>query len=96
MWIRSQNKRSLVNAQFIDIRETRGGEREFYGDCGVTDNCTTGFFLGEYPTEEEALKVLGMIQELIQRTQHMWLYGKEDAYLEDAVFQMPQAGEVSE
>lgn len=82
MWIRSQSKKELVNITGISIGETnliRGYEQ----------SCTDGEFwdLGEYSTEENALKVLDMIQELILYT----YYGGAEP---KKVFQMPQDSEV--
>lgn len=63
MWIRSQNKYTLINTNIIRICED---DRDDFGDyliCGYTDGYDHE--LGVYSTLEKALKVLHQIQHAI-------------------------------
>ena len=55
MWIRSQNRNVLVNADKFSISK----EHEVFRIYSVN------YFLGEYSTEEKALKVMDMIEKAI-------------------------------
>jgi hypothetical protein len=70
MWIRSQDRKKLTEIHDVTI----------YHDKQIWAGCS---FIGEYSTEEKALKVLDMIQENL-----------EYPYYE--VFQMPTDTEVDE
>lgn len=70
MWIRSQDRKKLTEIHDVTI----------YHDKQIWAGCS---FIGEYSTEEKALKVLDMIQENL-----------EYPYYE--VFQMPTNTEVDE
>lgn len=70
MWIRSQDRKKLTEIHDVTI----------YHDKQIWAGCS---FIGEYSTEEKALKVLDMIQENL-----------EYPYYE--VFQMPSDTEVDE
>lgn len=59
MLIRSQNKKAIVNMDMIDTIEARDKQIRYFSGGGME---TLGL-LGEYSTEEKALKVLDMIQE---------------------------------
>ncbi|AJD31671.1 hypothetical protein ACQX0N_09645 [Clostridium tepidum] len=76
IWIRSQNKDTLVCCKNIEI----DGE-SVYG---------AHYFLGEYATEQRALEVLDEIQDrMIKGTRFDDIYnGKRTT--RDFVFQMPQ------
>ena len=59
MWIKSQDKCTLINAQKFEIADFHTlYKNAIWGD----DN-----LLGEYSTREKALKVLDMIQEHITK-----------------------------
>lgn len=62
MWIRSQNKKVLLNVNQVVINNTKD-ESEYYihgySERGID-------ILGIYSTEEKALKVLDMIQENLE------------------------------
>ena len=73
MWIRSQDLYTLIKCERLSIRQC-GGENY----CVIGDECVV---LGEYSTEEKALKVLDEIQ-------------KRTEYLYPKAFQMPQDDEV--
>lgn len=55
MWIRSQDKRKLINVHTIGLCND---DTEIWG-------FETSLMLGKYSTKEKALKVLDMIQEHI-------------------------------
>lgn len=86
MWIRSQNKKSLINANEIWIPQYKTGNGiPVYGNHAThEDSCTV---LGTYPTEAEAMKVLDMIQNHV----HLLAYPYPDSE-PSVVFQMPEAG----
>lgn len=55
MWIRSQHRKTLVNADKFGVSK----ENEVFRIYSVNS------FLGEYSTEEKALKVMDMIEDAI-------------------------------
>lgn len=62
MWIRSQNKRLLMNVDTSDGMLIN----EYPDECLISlEYANTSFKLGEYSSKEKALKVLDEIQELI-------------------------------
>ena len=91
MWIRSQDKKQLVNANDLYI-STRGK-----GYCISTGK---GNDLGLYSGEDKAIKVLDMIQDFEIRHQANLLLAiyqeSNDNAEENMVFQMPQDSEVEE
>ena len=88
IWVRSQDKKNLTEASTFRICEGfRGGKIAHYTiDTDVQYN-EFSIELGEYSTEEKALKVLDMIQGLILYT----YYGGTEP---KKLFQMPQDDEV--
>ena len=56
MWIRSQDRKTLVNADKFSISK----EHEVFRIYSVNS------FLGEYSTEEKAMEVMNMIQRRIE------------------------------
>ena len=83
MWIRSQDKKILTEIHDVEI------------DSGfkVWGN---GSLIGEYSTQEKAIKVLDMIQEkIIERELMNFGLAKRFSY-EHCAFQMPQDDEVKE
>lgn len=64
IWIRSQDKTSLIECKKIDICESRD-KYEFIANYKYYDGDETYDDLGEYSTKEKAIKVLDMIQEHI-------------------------------
>ena len=80
MWIRSQDKEILIEANLVFIEEFNGNfeVKKWFGDTLI---------LGTYSTKEKAIKVLDMIQELILYT----YYGGNEP---KKLFQMPQDHEV--
>ena len=89
MWIRSQSKKQLINANELYIA-TRS-----IGYCISTGK---GNDLASYLSEEKAIKVLDMIQDFEIRHQANLLLAiyqeSNDNAEENMVFQMPQDSEV--
>lgn len=88
MWIRSQSKRQLVNANELYIGKR---EKNHFISTGRND-------LGTYSSEEKAIKVLDMIQDFEIRHQAnllLAIYREPNGNAEEnMVFQMPQDSEV--
>lgn len=57
MWIRSQDLYTLIKCERLSVRQC--GSENY---CVIGDECVV---LGEYSTEEKALKVLDMIQKYV-------------------------------
>lgn len=87
MWIRSQDKKFLIEATNIQYLE----------DCNVIVNSNDEDYtlLGKYSTEEKALNVLDMIQERLEPYKVV-MSGNEYYVIpkDDGVFKMPQDNEV--
>jgi len=82
MWIRSQDKEALTNGDIIYYCHKYGMYTEIRcGKVGISDDYD--IVLAVYSTKEKALKVIDMIQNLIDRA------FKYDYQL-GGVFQMPQ------
>ena len=99
MLIRSQDKKTLVNL------DNTNAIRIYEGDTGFTVDAwgvNIDYEIGEYSTEEKAIKVLDMIQE--EYGKHLYgaggematrdLYIPPFAFIPPKVFQMPQDSEV--
>ena len=88
MWIRSQYLYTLIKCERLSVRK-----------CCDENYCVIGdehVVLGEYSTEEKAIKVLDMIQEkIIERELMNFGLAKRFSY-EHCAFQMPQDDEVKE
>ena len=83
MWIRSQDKKILTEIHDVEI------------DSGFKV-WGSGSLIGEYSTQEKAIKVLDMIQEkIIERELMNFGLAKRFSY-EHCAFQMPQDYEVKE
>ena len=92
MWVRSQNKEVLINAN---------GVRIVYEDtyCIVCDYYDGElYYLGEYSTKEKAMKVMDMIQNAITGTRFEFTDIVRDCDLAGIeihnVFNMPKDGDV--
>ncbi len=81
MWIRSQDEERLIKAVCIYL----GGENHICASNAEVN----GWYIGKYSTKEKALRVIDMIQNLINRA------FKYDYQL-GGVFQMPRDDEVIE
>ena len=80
MWIRSQDEERLIKAVCIYLggeNHTKWDYHRIYASSAEGDN----WYIGKYSTKEKALKVLDMIQKLIN-----WQI--------EEVFQMPSDDEV--
>lgn len=83
MWIRSQDRKILINASDLRIHEERKG---FYIRSRID-------VLGTYSTEEKALKVIDMIEDTILKCEAMRT-GYAEYDFGAFVFDMPQDSEV--
>ena len=95
MWVRSQNKEILMNANSFRIIE------DFNSYCIVYDFYDGElYYLGEYSTKEKAMKVMGMIQNAITGTRFEFTDIVRDCDLAGIeihnVFNMPQESDVKE
>lgn len=65
IWVRSQDKRQLINANKVyqGSNQEESMDTKLLTICAVVGN--SEILLGEYSTEEKALKVMDMIQERI-------------------------------
>lgn len=88
MWIRSQDRKTLVNASDLRIYEEHKG----FSICARID------VLGYYSTEEKAMKVMDMIQNAITGTRFEFTDIVRDCDLAGIeihnVFNMPKDDEV--
>lgn len=88
MWIRSQDRKILVNASDLRI----------YEECKGFSVCSRIDVLGYYSTEEKAMKVMDMIQNAITGTRFEFTDIVRDCDLAGIeihnVFNMPQDSEV--
>ena len=82
MWIRSQNKYILANANSFRIRKDSIDDWVYYAINGHYDRYEQE--LGIYSTKEKALKVLDQIQDNMESFEHE----------PTMVFQMPQDEDV--
>lgn len=85
MWIRSQNRKILTEIHDVEIDSVN----QIWG---------SGSFVGEYSTEEKALKVLDEIQDAIEDTDYYRIdnIGQGTYALSNGVqvYQMPQDEDV--
>ena len=93
MWLRSQNKEMLINANNIRIISD---SHSYDIICDFYDG--EYYYLGEYSTKEKALKVMNMIQNAITGTRFEFTDIVRDCDLAGIeihnVFNMPQGSEV--
>lgn len=87
LWIRSQDKRFLIECNDVAILKTTDGFK--IGTCSIK-SVKREIDLGKYSTKEKALKVLDMIQEFIKN-----MYVGTANYMSKP-FQMPLDSEVEE
>jgi hypothetical protein len=85
MWIRSQNRKILTEIHDVEIDSVN----QIWG---------SGSFVGEYSTEEKALKVLDEIQAIVESKQFCVVdnvdFGNYVLHNGVQVYQMPQDWEV--
>ena len=89
MWVRSQNKEMLINANNIRIISD---SRSYDIICDFYDG--EYYYLGEYSTKEKALKVMDMIQKYIVLGSLKYPNDNDIQWLRSYVFQMPKDEEV--
>lgn len=87
MWVRSQHKITLIDANNFYIEEVN---KNF--DIVTYCNSRFSFRLGTYSTQEKALKVLNAISFNIKSNELARIYQTGETL--KAVFQMPQDSEV--
>jgi hypothetical protein len=91
IWVRSQDKKSLLNCSDIHIGFSQGSVCVW----GIVSDLTEGpgTMLGKYNSEAEAMQVLDMVQERILEFTAIQLAGPAHftGYAGN-VFQMPEAG----
>lgn len=96
MWIRTQNKYILANANSFRIRKDRIDDWVYYAINGHYDGYEQE--LGIYSTKEKALKVLDEIQDAIEDTDYYRIdnigHGTYALGKGVQVYQMPQDEEV--
>lgn len=80
MWIRSQDKELLVDASEFSIEE-----QYEYGELYAYSIDSGDYELGTYQTKENAMKVLNMIQETINKIEIDYHIG-----INSVIFEMPQ------
>ncbi|APM37332.1 hypothetical protein [Clostridium kluyveri] len=88
MWIRSQNRKRLVNVGMLDICDTRIFVSELPGQIPKSGIC-----IGKYESEEKAVKVLDAIQKHVELIEHnrMFINQPEEQYnYEYYIFEMPE------
>lgn len=86
MWIRSQKETKLIKTNNFRVIERSGGYYRFkYPYCIETIMENDSIYLGEYSTMKKALKVLDMIQKILN-----------NEFLTLNVFQMPKDSEVND
>ena len=88
MIIRSQNKKAIVNLNMIDTIEERDNQIRYFSGGGME---TVGL-LGQYSTEEKAIKVLDMICDFY--AEHLEELKCDEAPFVRVFFSMPQDSEV--
>lgn len=92
MWVRSQNKKSLMNVENFWVT--------YFKQNKTFNICSDGTILGPYSTEEKALKVLDMIQEHIIKDKGNLLRAIYNEPAEKCefymIFQIPKEEEVEE
>lgn len=96
MWVRSQEKNSLVNVNDICIYEVKKGSKIIYQLNCYGNSC---YILGRYSTKEKAMKVMDMIhnQIMLGSLKYEDIKSNDDnqQWLKsEFVFQMPKDEEV--
>lgn len=84
MWIRSQDRKKLLNASDFHVVSS-------YEGFGIISGLSS---LGSYSTEEKAMKVIDMIHSRIEKTTKYYEKSFQFTYGSEYVFQMPKDDEV--
>ena len=74
MFIRSQNKRVLLQAERLEIYAPETAQNECIGYYAITQGFTE---LGVYSTKERAIEVLGWIMEAIENEENTFQMPQE-------------------
>ena len=90
MIIRSQDKKAIVNLNMIDTIEERDNQIRYFSGGGME---TLGL-LGQYSTEEKAIKVLDMICNFANEKYYEKVVTEQCGCIGGVVFEMPQDSEV--
>ena len=88
MWIRSQDKKRLIDAEMIEICDNRIFVSEL-----PSEMITSGICVGKYGSEERAIEVLDEIQENINVLEYDKVYKSrhEEMYAQGRyVYEMPE------
>ena len=86
LWIRSQDKTTLLNYNLIgmemNMAESSTGKWCFIGDHYA--------IMGTYESKERALEVLDEIQKHREKIEKMYFLGIEEAIFEKTTYEMPK------
>ena len=88
MWIRSQYKTGLIKTDYVKVIKNEIRAKASSDEFLIT--------IGEYSSQEKALKVLDMMQKCIEHNNSHQNARIGVPYLEYNVFQMPLYSEVEE
>lgn len=98
MLIRSQDKKKLCKLGTFEIlkkiKTNVKREREVVGFYILTGDKEEALIIGEYSTEEKAIKVLDMIESFYSNLHYSSFLGSDKCEFFDSIFQMPQDEEV--
>lgn len=87
MWLRSQNRRKLVNVNMVGVEQ---GTTNFSVIASVDGNVDNSFIAGEYEAEERALEIVDQIQlRIVRGTTFDEIKTGGIKTIRDFVFQMP-------
>jgi hypothetical protein len=87
IWIRSQNKMSLIFANRLEIMSRNDGKARI---VNWVDGVNSYDLLGEYTTETRALDVLNDIYAKIIEIDYARFLGCENELHQTPIYQMPQ------
>lgn len=87
IWIRSQNKMSLIFAQRIEIISNKNQKSRI---VNWTEGTNSYDLLGEYATEARALEVLDNVHNKIIEIDYARFQGCENELHQSPIYQMPE------
>lgn len=85
MWIRSQDKKSLIDAKCLYIKRYNHDVTPF---CIADKNYD--FQLGGYETQERAIEILDEIQKYLHHNNISLTEGNGRCIIKDGIYQMPE------
>lgn len=97
MLIRSQDKKKLIPLMPLEITailRCSRGERDKVEGYAIYVHDNNNTILGNYSTEEKAIKVLDMIQRFYSNFKFCEIWGSDMTEFYNAIFEMPQDEEV--